>query len=118
MNGTEIRVMNAAKVVVNGTLTAHGTLVLEEAVNLPAGPVQVTVQPKPATVPSPERFWETMRAIWAMPSGLSRPRNREEIDADLNAFREEAEEQIQAIEALHEACRLTDKQMPPPEPAP
>jgi hypothetical protein len=74
----------------------------------------VTVQPLPNSS-EPDRFWKMMESIWTELRASARPpRTREEIDAEVKALREEAEEEMQAIERLHEACRAV-KQPPPSE---
>ena len=90
---------------VRGTVRADGTLELDEKLPLPAGPVQVTIQPVDEPM-QPDRFWAMMQSIWndLRASGHT-PRPREEIDAEINALRDEAEEEMQAIERLHEEGR-------------
>jgi hypothetical protein len=43
--------MSANAIVIHGVVKADGTLVLEDKVSLPAGKVQVTVQPMPEQIP-------------------------------------------------------------------
>ena len=61
---SEVNVMNAAAVVVEGTVQPDGTLEVTQKVNLPAGRVHVTVQPVAEPV-QPDRFWKMMESIWA-----------------------------------------------------
>jgi hypothetical protein len=96
-----------------------GTLEVTEKVKLPAGRVQVTVQ-RLAEPVQPDRFWKMMESIWAdlRADGRS-PRTSEEIDAEIDALRNEAEEEMQAVEGLQEECRRATKQVegaqePPP----
>src|ERR1035441_3527367 len=97
--------MNPAAVVVEGRGQPDGTLEVTEKVNLPAGPVHVTVQPVAEPV-QPDRFWKMMESIWADLRASGRiPRTREEIDAEIEALRDEAEEEMQAVERLQEGCR-------------
>ena len=99
--------MNAAAVVVEGRVQPDGTLEVTEKVNLPAGPVHVTVQPVAEPV-QPDRFWKMMESIWVDLRASGRiPRTREEIDAEIEALRDEAEEEMQAVERLQEECRRT-----------
>lgn len=97
--------MNATAIVVEGRVRADGTLELTEKVNLPAGPVHVIVQPVEEPV-SPDRFWKMMESIWAdhRASGR-RPRTREEIDIEIATLRDEADEEMQAVERLQEELR-------------
>jgi hypothetical protein len=95
--------------IVQGTVGPDGQLKLDQPLPLAAGRVQVTVQPLPASS-EPERFWNMMESIWAdLRASGRQPRTREEIDAEVKALREEAEEEMQAIEQLHEACRADNR---------
>ena len=101
----EVIDMNAATVVVEGTVQPDGTLEVTQKVNLPAGRVHVTVEPVAEAV-QPDRFWTMMESIWAAQRASGRtPRTAEEIDAEITALREEAEEEMQAVERLQEECR-------------
>jgi hypothetical protein len=97
--------MNAAAVVVEGTVQPDGTLEVTRKVNLPAGRVHVTVQPVAEPV-QPDRFWKMMESLWAaqLANGRTR-RTREEIDAEITALRNESEEELQAVERLQDECR-------------
>lgn len=53
--------MSASGVTVRGTLKPDGTLELDEKLNLPAGRVQVTVQPLTATAAPAEDWWEYLQ---------------------------------------------------------
>jgi hypothetical protein len=95
--------METQVITVSGNVRDDGTLEVSEKLNLPAGRVQVTVQS--ATEPvQPERFWTMMETIWKdLQAAGHKPRTREEIDAEINALREEAEEEMQKIERLQES---------------
>jgi hypothetical protein len=102
--------MNAAVVVVEGTVQPDGTLEVSQKVNLPAGRVHVTVQPVAEPV-QPDRFWKMMESIWDDQRARGRtPRTREEIDAEIEAMRNESEEEMQAVERLQEECRHAREQ--------
>ena len=97
--------MNETPLTVQGTIRPDGQLELDEPLPLAAGRAEVTVRPLQAP-PKPDRFWKMMEGIWSdLRAGGRQPRTREQIDADIQALREEAEEEMQAIERLHEACR-------------
>jgi hypothetical protein len=99
---SEANVINAAAVVVEGTVQPDGTL---EEVGLPAGRVHVTIQPV-AEPAQPDRFGKMMESILADQRASGRvPRTREQIDAEIDALRSEAEEEMQAVERLQEECR-------------
>ena len=90
-----------------GTVRADGTLVLDRKLELPAGPVRVTVQPVAVSAGSNVvRFQAMMDQIWSGQNARGHiPRTREEIDAEVQLLREEAEEELQAAERLHEECQ-------------
>jgi hypothetical protein len=97
--------MNATAIVVEGRVQPDGTLEVTQKVNLPAGPVQLTVQPIIEAV-QPDRFWKMMESIWADRRASGRaPRTKEEIDAEIVALRNEAEDELEAVERLQDECR-------------
>jgi len=99
--------MTSEMLEVYGSVQADGNLVLDEKVNLPAGRVRVTVQTcaKPQST-DPARFLAMMETIWAGQKARGHvPRSKEEIDAEVNQLRDEAEEEMQAVEGVHEECR-------------
>ena len=93
--------MTRNQVVLEGTVHADGTLELDERLPLPAGRVRVTVQPFDVPEsPDQARFWAMMERIWADQKARGHvPRTREEIDAEINQLRDEAEEEVQAVDA-------------------
>jgi hypothetical protein len=102
--------MSASAVIVEGKVQPDGTLEVTQKVDLPAGPVSVTVEQVAEPV-NPDRFWTMMNSIWAtLAAGGRTPRTREEIDAEINALRDESEEEMQAVERLQEECRRTREQ--------
>jgi hypothetical protein len=112
---SEVTVMNSVAVVVEGMVQPDGTLEVTQKVDLPAGRVQVTVQPVADTI-QPDRFWTMMESIWAAQlAGGRTARTREEIDAEIEALRNESEEEIQAVERLQEECRQAREQSGGPE---
>ena len=49
-----------------------------------------------------------MQKVWAAQDARGYvPRTREEVDAEINALRDEAEEEMQAIERLHEETQCS-----------
>lgn len=98
--------MSQAPVEVQGEIRADGMLVLDHRLDLPAGRVRVTVQPAEATVPDVARFQAMMERMWAGQQARGHtPRSKDEIDAEVRQLREEAEEELQAAERLHEECQ-------------
>ena len=81
--------MLATHVVVEGTLKSDGSLELDAKLTLPPGRVQLVVQPLPE-LPQDDPFWQMMQGIWAAQKARGHvPRSKEEIDAEINAMREE-----------------------------
>src|SRR5271157_4324180 len=102
--------MNTTVVVVEGRVQPDGRLEVSQKVKLPPGPVQVTVRPVAEPV-QPDRFWKMMESIWADLRTSGRlPRTQEEIDAEIDALRSEAEEEMQAVERLQDECRRAREQ--------
>lgn len=99
--------MSRETIEVKGYVQADGTLSLDRKLDLPAGPVQVTVKPA-STSDSPDlaRFQALMEQIWAGQKARGHtPREKEQIDAEIQALREEAEQELQNAERLHDAIR-------------
>jgi len=96
--------VSVTTLVMQGVVKPDGTLEVTEKLKLPAGRVQITVQPLSEPTQS-NRFWTMMEAIWSdlRTSGRT-SRTREAIDREINALREEAEEEMQAVERLQKAC--------------
>lgn len=95
--------MGTDTVVVLGTLKPDGTLELAEKPELPPGPVEVTV--KAVSSGGTDDYWSVLQRIWAEQHATGHvPRTREQIDAELNALREEADEELRSLEQLHEEC--------------
>ena len=94
--------MNPNTVEIEGTVHEDGTLLLHEKILLPAGRVRVTVQPIAEMTPA-DQFWTGMRAIWDAQAARGHvPREKEVIDAEIKALRDEAEEEMREFERLHE----------------
>jgi hypothetical protein len=103
----------SAIVKVQGMLKPDGTLELDQKPSLSPGRVRVTIES--ATEPTrPDRFWSMMQSIWAdLQAAGHTPRTREQIDAEINALREEDEERMRAVERLHEECRRARERATP-----
>jgi hypothetical protein len=102
--------MTAGSVVVEGKIQPDGTLELNEKVDLPVGPVHVTIQ-RVAEPTDADRFWKMMKSIWDTQRRTGRiPRTQEQIDAEIAAFRNESEEEMQALKRLQEECRRAKEQ--------
>ena len=92
--------MSEMPVEVEGTVREDGTLELDKKLSLPAGRVRVTVKPAPVS-PAGEDLWTVLERIWADQKARGCvPPTGEEIDAEVQAFRDEVEEHFLAIEKL------------------
>ncbi len=102
-------------VVVRGTLTPEGALVLEERPDLPPGPVQVTVEiAQPAA--GGEDLMEVLERIHREQRARGFvPRSREEIDADIEAMRREWGEHDAELDRIRAAGRPEDAPSAAPE---
>ena len=87
---------------IRGTLTPDGKIELDHLPPIRSGPVEVTVEPvSEETEPPRESVWVLLDRIHAEQRARGfQPRTKEEIDAEINALRDEAEERIRATEAL------------------
>ena len=104
--------MQSSPIEIEGVVGDDGTLVIHEKLSLPPGPVRVTVQPRPEANPAEqprsertpaEQFWAGMHAIWAGQAARGHvPREKEEIDAEIAAFRDELEDEMKEYDRLHE----------------
>lgn len=91
--------MNTQQIILHGQIQADGTLQIEEKVNLPPGPVSITIQ----TVRAKEGkgTLQVLKEIWAERESLGiAGRSKEEIDAEINAMRDEDEKRMREIEAI------------------
>jgi hypothetical protein len=97
--------MNATSVTVQGVVKPDGTLELEGKVPLPAGKVQVILQPVP-DLPEGDPFFDMLKGIWATRAraGLT-PRSEEEVKAVRQRLNEEMEEEIAEAMRLQDECR-------------
>lgn len=104
--------MSAHDIVIEGTVQPDGTLVLDGPAKLPAGRVQVIVQPLP-DLPPGDQFWDMMQSIWAgqKTRGFV-PRSAEQVEAERREAREHWEERLQALGRLQEESRRLREQTP------
>jgi len=98
--------MTPPEVTIQGTLRPDGTLELDEKPDLPPGRVRITIQPAEETVPPGPGWWEVLQEIWKEHAAQGfRGRTREEIDAEINALREEWEGRMRELEKIHEEAQ-------------
>jgi hypothetical protein len=82
--------MTTNAIEIQGTLREDGTLVLDDKPNLPPGRVKVIVEPVPDITQTD--VWQVLERIWAGQRARGHvPRTREQIDAELEAARQEDE---------------------------
>jgi len=91
-------------IVVQGVVRPDGTLQLAEKLTLPAGRVQVVVQPLPDLASDP--FWQSMESIWTGQAARGHvPRTEEAVESERRTVREEIEEEIQDAMRIQDECR-------------
>ncbi|HTU22959.1 MAG TPA: hypothetical protein VMG10_33280 [Gemmataceae bacterium] len=96
--------MTTNAIEIQGTLRDDGTLVLDDKPNLRPGRVKVTVEPMPDYMET--EIWQFFERLWAEQRARGHvPRTKEEIDAELEAARQEDEERMQELEKIQEECR-------------
>jgi hypothetical protein len=92
--------MTTSVIEIQGTLREDGTLLLDEKLNLPPGRVKVTVEPVSELAQTD--VWQVLERIWAGQRSRGHvPRSHEEIDAELEASRQDDEERMLALERIH-----------------
>src|SRR4030088_1183316 len=93
--------MTTNAVELQGTLREDGSLVLDEKPELTPGRVKVILEPGPDLTQTD--VWQVLERIWAGQRARGHvPRTREQIDAELEAARQEDEERMQALERIHQ----------------
>jgi hypothetical protein len=104
--------MTGNAIEIQGTLREDGTLVLDDKPNLRPGRVKVIVEAMPDYKQT--EIWQFFERLWAEQRARGHiPRTREEIDAELEAARQEDEERMQALEKIHEECERSRQQQGP-----
>ncbi len=98
--------MSMNQIVVQGIVEPDGSLKLDRPVALPPGAVEVTIEPLSKTATSLDSFWATMEEIWAGQRLRGHvPRSKAAIDAEVASLRDEAEEEMLAVERIHAECQ-------------
>jgi hypothetical protein len=107
--------MTTTAIEVQGYLSEDGTLVLDDKLDLPAGRVKVTVEPVPDLTQTD--VWQVLEQIWAGQRARGHvPRTREQIDAELEASRQEDDERSQALGRIEAEGYQAWQQRPSTEP--
>jgi hypothetical protein len=85
---------------VEGLVTPDGQLELLGKLDIPPGPVQVTVVAMPE-LPRDDPFWQRMQAIWNGQRARGHaPPSTAEVDANQDVVRDEWEERMRRIEQI------------------
>lgn len=106
--------MTTNAIEIQGTLREDGTLLLDQKPDLPPGRVKVIVESVPDLTQTD--VWQVLEQIWAGQRARGHvPRSREEIDAELEASRQEDEERMQALEQIHLDARRARQERNTPE---
>jgi hypothetical protein len=83
-----VTTMRTSQVLIRGTLTVDGSLVLAERPSLPSGPVEVIIRSLPTTDTAGEDFLQYLqRARAELEAAGTGFRTNEEIDAELGELR-------------------------------
>lgn len=106
--------MTTNAVVIQGTLREDGAILLDQKPDLPPGRVKVIVEPLPDLTQTD--VWQVLERIWAGQRARGHvSRSREEIDAELEASRQEDEERMQALERIHQEGQQARQRRDSPE---
>jgi hypothetical protein len=94
-------IMSTQPVILHGQIRPDGTLQIEEKINLPPGPVNVTLETATQVKPR-ESTRQVLKEIAVRRQAIGRqPRTKEEIDAEVDAMRNEDERRMREIEQLY-----------------
>jgi hypothetical protein len=107
----EEEAMRSPQAVVNGTLNPDGTLVLDEKPDLPSGRVQVALTHVESPQPPKEDWFEVLERIDREREALGMvSRSKEEIDAEVQALRDELDARLAEIERIREEIRRSKEE--------
>jgi hypothetical protein len=102
--------METPHLTVDGLITSDGFLHVDSRINLPPGPVHVTIE-KPEPPAGREDTWSVLQAIWASRKARGAiARTKEEIDAAIDEMRNADEDRMREIERLHEEAHRQREQ--------
>ncbi len=82
--------MTNSSIVLSGNVTADGALTLDQKVPLPAGPVQITIEPAPSPMQGKKDWWQRLQEARAVLEARGTGfRSQEDIESERDAFRAE-----------------------------
>ena len=82
--------MSMTPIVVHGTITPDGHLSLDQNIPLPAGRVQITIEPIPEPKSAQKDWWQQLQEARAILEARGTGfRSEEEIETEREAFRAE-----------------------------
>jgi hypothetical protein len=94
-------IMSTQPVILHGQIRPDGSLQIEEKINLPPGPVNVTLETATQVKPR-ESTRQVLKEIAVRGQAIGRQsRTKEEIDAEVDAMRNEDERRMREIEQLY-----------------
>jgi hypothetical protein len=112
--GERRKAMNSEPIVLPGLVRPDGTLEVPGKVGLTPGPVEVTVRPLSATAPPAGDWWQVVQQLRVEQAASGYvPPGAGEIDAQINALRNEWEDQQLARERMQEQFREAREKLPP-----
>ncbi len=104
--------MSAAPITLQGRVKPDGTLELDQKVTLPAGRVQITIQPIAEASEGHEDWWQSLqRARAVLEARGTGFRSQEEIEAEREAFRS-GDERLEDLFRTIEEERHRQEQRP------
>jgi hypothetical protein len=110
--------MSAQTVILRGMVRPDGSVEVPGKVEMTPGPVEVTLRAVPTTTTAASDWWEALQRLRAQQAASGSGSSAAEIDAEINALRDEWEEHQLDLERLQEASQQTsERASPPPESA-
>jgi len=110
---SEAIAMETQSVTVQGIVLPNGSLQIVGPVQLPPGPVEITIRPAEQVEGGEDVLAVLARIRVEQNASGFVPRSAEEIDASVREMRDEWEERQVAIEMLQEECRRQRQASPP-----
>jgi hypothetical protein len=93
--------MSTQQIILHGIIQSDGTLQIEEKINLPPGPVNVTLETPTSIKPKESTLLVLQEIALRQQATTRQPRSKEEIDAEIDSMRNEDEQRMQEIEHIY-----------------